>query len=80
MKNITTKEEAKAHLLGKIAGINEIRIAFWGIGWDKDETALRVRKITNDKIFELKEILEIDSLGESWFDDAESLLKKISKE
>ena len=77
---IKTKEEAKAHLLGKIAGINEIRIAFWGIGYDKNETALKVRKITNDKIFELKEILEIDLVGESMFSDAESLLKKITKE
>jgi len=77
---LQTQEEAKAHLLGKIAGINEIRIAFWGIGYDKDETASKVRKITNDKIFELKEILEIDSLGESMFSDAVSLLKKINKE
>ena len=75
---IQTKEEAKAHLLGKVAGINEIRIAFWGIGYDKDETALMVRKITTDKIYELKEILEIDNLGDSWFSDAESLLKKIT--
>jgi len=77
---IQTKEEAKAHLLGKIAGINEIRIAFWGIGYDKDATALMVRKITNDKIYELKEILEIDNFGDSWFSDAESLLKKITNE
>ncbi len=77
---IQTKEEAKAHLLGKIAGINEIRIAFWGIGYDKDETALMVRKITTDKIYELKEILEIDNFGDSWFSDAESLLKKITNE
>ena len=73
-KKLKTKDEAKAHILCKIAGLNEIRIAFWGIGYDKDETAQRVRKITNDEIFKLKEILDISNFGDSMFESAQDLL------
>lgn len=76
-KKINTHDEAVAHILGRIAGLNDIRIAFWGIGWDKDKTAQRVRKIATDKIYELKEILEIKIIGDSWFDDASSLINRM---
>lgn len=72
---MNTKEEAKAHIIGKIAGLNEARLAVWGIGYDDDETALFMRKTMNDKIFSLREILDIDQFGDSWFNSAQELLK-----
>ena len=73
IKNI---EEAKAHILGRIAGLNDTRLSVWGIGYDKDETALMIRKQTTDKIFKLKEILDIKDFGEKMFSDACDLFKK----
>lgn len=75
-EKFTTKMEAKAHILGRIAGLNEVRIAFLGIGYDKDETAQKIRRLANEEIFKLKEILEIDYLGSGWFESAQELLKK----
>jgi hypothetical protein len=77
---IKTEAEARAHLLGRIAGLNDARLAFWGIGYDKDETALRLRKMTSEKIHKIKEILEIKYIGDSWFDQAVNLYKKHNKE
>ena len=79
MDKISTKEEAKAHLLGRIAGLNEARLSVWGIGYDKDETAGMVRRMTGKRIQELKEILEIDYIGDGWFSDATSFLKEREK-
>lgn len=71
-----TKEEAKAHILGIIAGLNEARIQVMGIGYDQDETARMMRRYTLGRIFELKEILEIDHFGSEMFESANELLNK----
>lgn len=76
MEKITTKEEAKAHILGRIAGLNDARTLVWGIGFDKDKTAQIIRKYTTDEIFKLKEILDIENFGDSMFESAVDLLKK----
>lgn len=76
MKEINTKEEAKAHIIGRMAAYNDIRIAFWGIGYDKNETAQKVRKLTTQKIMELKEILNIEYMGSDWFSNATDFLKE----
>jgi len=75
-KEIQTNEEAKAHILGRIAGLNNVRISVMGIGYDKDDTARMIRKNTTDEIFRLKEMLDIDSFGSDWFESASDLLKK----
>jgi hypothetical protein len=55
------KELNISFLLGRIYGANSVRIVFWGIGYDNDETARMVRKVTTDIIYEAKEPLEIES-------------------
>lgn len=75
-KNLKNKEEAKAFILGKITGLNDARLSVWGIGFDKDETARLVRKFTTDKIFALKEMIEIDNFGDSMFESIDSLIKQ----
>ncbi len=76
---ITTKEEAKAHLLGRIAGLNDARLSVWGIGYDNDDTARMVRQMTGKRINELKEILEIEYIGDNWFSSAADYLKTLEK-
>jgi len=76
-KKFDTEEEATDHLIGRIAGINDIRISVMGIGYDNDKTALMIRKKCTDKIYELKEILEIKVIGDLWFDDARTILDKL---
>ena len=79
MKNIKTIEEAKAHILGKIAGLNVARIMVWGIGYDNDKTALMIRKNITTQIYDLKEILEIEHFGDSMFSSACDLIKDLEK-
>lgn len=74
-KEIKTKEEARAYILGLITGLNSARISVWGIGFDEDETARFVRKYTTDEIYRHKELLEIDNFGDSMFGSAKELLK-----
>lgn len=75
IEKFKTLEEARAHIYGRIAGINDVRISVWGIGYDKDETAQKIRKYTSEKIYELKEMLEIDYFGDTWFESAVDFLK-----
>ena len=79
-KKINTEEEAMNQLIGRIAGINDVRISVMGIGYDGDKTALMIRKKCTDKIFELKEILEIKIIGDLWFDNATDLFKKLKEQ
>lgn len=72
---LNSKEEAKAHLLGRIAGLNDVRLSVWGIGYDKNETAQRIRKYTCDEISRIKEILVIDTIGDDMFSDANQILQ-----
>ena len=72
---INSENEAISHLLGRISGLNDIRISVMGIGYDKDETALMIRRKCTDKIFEIKEILEIKIIGATYFDDAKIILE-----
>lgn len=79
-ETIDTEQKAIESLLGRIAGINDIRISVMGIGYDTDKTALMIRKRCTDKIFELKEILEIKIIGDTWFDSAKEILDKLKRE
>ncbi len=78
--NEPKNEEAMAYLLGKLDAYNDIRINFWGFGYDNDETGQRVRKITTDRIMEVKEILEIDYFGEKAFSSVKEFLKDLKKD
>ena len=79
LEDINTKEQAIAHLLGRISGLNDARILVMGIGFDNDDTARMIRKECTSKIFELKEILEIKIIGDTWFDNAKTILDKLEK-
>lgn len=57
-------EIIKEQIRGRIEGLNRVRIRFWGIGYDSDETALEVRKFTCDEIDRLQAILDNDYLEE----------------
>ena len=79
LENIDTREQAIMHLLGRVAGLNNARILVMGIGYDDDKTALMIRKKLTSEIFELKEILEIKIIGDTWFDNAKTILDKLEK-
>ena len=57
-------EIAREQIRGRIEGLNRVRIRFWGIGYDRDKTALEVRKFTCDEIDRLQAILDNDYLEE----------------
>ena len=72
---ITTEKEAKIYLLGIIEGLNKIRLSVWGFGFDNDDTARMVRKLTSEKIFEIKEMIDIDSFGDQAFSTVKEYVK-----
>lgn len=72
---ISTEKEAKIYLLGIIEGLNKIRLSVWGFGYDNDETAGMIRKITTERILEIKEMLDIDSFGDQSFSTVKEYVK-----
>ncbi len=72
---ITNEKEAKIYLLGIIEGLNKIRLSVWGFGYDNNETAQMIRSLTTKKIFEIKEMLDIDNFGEQAFDSVKNYVK-----
>ena len=78
-EEIKTEREARSHLIGRLAGINDIRIQFMGIGYDNNDTAKIIRQRCNDRIFEIKEILEIKIIGDCWLNSAKDILNKFKE-
>lgn len=72
---ITTEKEAKIYLLGIIEGLNKTRLSVWGFGYDNDDTARMIRKTTSERIFEIKEMLDIDSFGDQAFSAVKEYVK-----
>ena len=50
----------KEQIRGRIEGLNTARIRVWGIGYDRDETALMMRRFLSEQIDKLQEMLDID--------------------
>jgi len=46
---------SEIQVMGRVEGLNDARIMVWGIGYDKDDTALMMRKRLTDRIFSLSE-------------------------
>ena len=72
---IKNKREAEIFMLGQLKGLNDCRLRFWGIGYDKDDTAREVRNFTNEKIFNFTKILKLNSLLDTSFSDVESYIQ-----
>lgn len=73
--SIENKKEAKLYMLGIIEGLNRARLSVWGFGFDKDDTALMVRRRTTEEISNIKEILDIDSFGDTMFSSVKNYIE-----
>lgn len=77
---INNEREAKIFMLGQMKGLNDVRLRFWGFGYDNDDTANQLRKYTCAEIGELSHTLQIDKILFDHFSDVQSFIKDLSKD